>query len=500
MTFGKDSILQVRELTKTFSGVKALDRVSLHVQKGEVHALMGENGAGKSTLMKILIGLLTPDSGEMLLNGENLKAGNVREALKRGISMIHQEMVVVPELTVAQNIFLGRETTRTVFGWIDEKRLNQQAAALLAQMGVAIRPDVRMKHLSVAQMQMVEIAKAISNEARVIIMDEPTSALADTEVATLFGIIRDLTRKGVAIIYITHRMDEVFAISDTVTVLRDGQYIATQPTSALDENTLIRLMVGRSIGNLFPESAAHSGREVLSVKRLSRPGKFSDVSFSIHEGEVLGIAGLMGAGRTELARALFGLDPIWHGEVCLNGKRISIRSPQEAIRHGIGYVSEDRKGWGFIPRLSVAQNLTLASLSNHVSGLFIRDRQEAQAAAAAMANLRIKAAGPEQLVAYLSGGNQQKVVIGKVLLASPALVILDEPTRGVDVGAKAEIYRLIRQLTEQGIAVMMISSELPELLGMSDRVLVLAKGRQTALLTKAQATPETIMRYAMQLP
>jgi inositol transport system ATP-binding protein len=498
MPLPQTAILQVSGLTKSFSGVRALDDVQLTVRQGEVHALMGENGAGKSTLMKILIGLLTPDSGEILLDGEPLKAGSVSEAQRKGISMIHQEMLVVPELTVAQNIFLGRETKRSLLGWVNEKALSQQASKLLEQMGIAIMPNARMKNLSVAEMQMVEIAKAISNEARVIIMDEPTSALSDTEVATLFGIIRDLTRKGVAIIYISHRMDEIFAISDTITVLRDGHYITTLPASDLDEPTLISLMVGRSIDNLFPEPTAQIGKEVLSVRGLSHSDQFADINFTVHQGEVLGIAGLMGAGRTEVARALFGLDAAENGDIVINGEKVIIHSPKEAIQHGIGYVSEDRKGWGFIPGLSVCQNLTLASLPNHVNGLFIQQKSESETVATMMVDLRIKASGPNQPVAYLSGGNQQKVVIGKVLLASPSIVILDEPTRGIDVGAKAEIYRLIRQLTDKGIAVIMISSELPELVGMSDRVLVLAKGRQTATLTRVEATQETIMRYAMQ--
>lgn len=461
---------------------------------------MGENGAGKSTLMRILIGLETPDAGEIVFDGEPLRIGSVREARQRGIAMIHQELLVVPELTVAQNIYLGQEPRR--WGWVDEAQMTRQAGELLRQMGVAIRPDAPMKHLSVAEMQMVEIAKAISNDqyagaARVIIMDEPTSALSDTEVATLFGLIRDLSSRGVAIIYISHRMDEIFAISDTITVLRDGQYIATQPTTTLDEPTLIRLMVGRTIDSLFPDATVTPGEIVLSVRNLSRRGAFSGITFDVRAGEVLGIAGLMGAGRTEVARVIYGLETADEGEIMLDGQPLRIDSPRQAIRRGIGYVSEDRKGWGFIPGLSVRQNLTLSSLASHVSGGLVQERSEADTATSVMADLRIKAAGQQQAVRYLSGGNQQKVVIGKVLLASPKLIILDEPTRGIDIGAKAEIYRLIRQLTEQGIAVIMISSELPELLGLSDRILVLAKGRQTAMLSRVEATQEVIMQYAM---
>ena len=493
-----DYILQVRGLTKTFSGVKALDNVQLSVRKGEVHALMGENGAGKSTFMKILIGLLTPDSGQIIFDQRELKAGSVHDVLERGISMIHQEIVVVPELTVAQNIFLGRETKGGLFSWVDDRTLTKQAGVLLAQMGVPIQPNAKMKDLSVAEGQMIDIAKAISTDAKVIIMDEPTSALADAEMATLFGIIRELTQKGVAIIYISHKMNEVFTIADTITALRDGKYIDTKPASELDEKTLIALMVGRELDTLFPHSNGRIGPEVLSVKDFSRRGKFTNINFAVHAGEVLGIAGLMGAGRTEIARAIFGLDRFTTGEIYINRKKATITSPPDAIRQGIGYVSEDRKRLGIIPGLSVQYNMTLASLSKHAAGGLIRRRSESAAAARMMADLTIKAAGPNQKVVYLSGGNQQKVVIGKVLLASPSLIILDEPTRGIEVGAKAEIYKLINQLKAAGIALIVISSELPELLSLSDRVLVLAKGKQTAMLSKEEATQETVMRYALQ--
>ena len=493
-----DYILQVCNLTKTFSGVKALDTVQLDVRKGEVHALLGENGAGKSTLMKILIGLEIPDSGEIRFDGMELAVGHVREVMKQGISMIHQEMQVVPELTVAQNIFLGRESNGRLFGWLNDRSLAEQAGRLLEQMGVAINPNATMKHLSVAEMQMVEIAKAVSNDAKVIIMDEPTSALSDTEVATLFGIIRELKQKGVAIIYISHKMEEIFTIADTITVLRDGAYIDTRPAAELDENTLITMMVGRQIDSLFPASETQQGQEILSVKQLRRRGSFTDISFAIYAGEVLGLAGLMGAGRTEIARTIFGLDQPDGGEIYVRGEKVAINSPQEAIRQGIGYVSEDRKRFGFIPRLSVRQNITLSTLPKLARRGVIRAGSESAAAAAMMADLNIKAASPEQPVTYLSGGNQQKVVIGKVLLSSPSLIILDEPTRGIDIGAKAEIYKLINQMKTAGTAILLISSELPELLGLSDRIVVLSKGKQTAVLTAKEATQETIMRYAMQ--
>lgn len=497
-----DYILRVREISKSFSGVKALDNIHFDLKKGEVHALMGENGAGKSTFMKILIGLVAPDSGEVLLENENLIGSNVNETLKKGISMIHQEILVIPELTVAQNIFLGRE--REVSGkngirsgWLNDSEINQRAAALLDRMGVNIAPKAKMKHLSVAQMQMVEIAKAISNNAKVIIMDEPTSAISDKEVATLFQIIRDLKAQGVSIIYISHKMDEIFRISDTITVLRDGKYIGTKSAAELDHHALIAMMVGREIDQMFPEATQPPGQEVLSVQNLSKTGKFSNISFNVKSGEILGLAGLMGAGRTEIARAIFGLDQWDEGEIMSKQMRLRARTPREAIDRGIGYVSEDRKGLGFIPRMSIRDNITLSSMNNHRKGGFIDTHSEQSVTEKMIADLKIKTTGTGQHVTYLSGGNQQKVVIGKVLLASPEIIILDEPTRGVDVGAKFEIYKLIRSLADNGMAIIMISSELPEILGLSDRILVLSKGKQTALLSRSEATQELIMRYAV---
>ncbi len=470
----------------------------MNLRKGEVHAIMGENGAGKSTFMKILIGLLTPDAGEIIFEGSELKNSDVNEVLKKGISMIHQEMLIVPELTVAQNIFLGRESTRWLPNWLDDREIDSQAEALLLQMGVAIKAKTSMKYLSVAEMQMVEIAKAISNNAKVIIMDEPTSAISDKEVATLFKIIQDLKAQGVAIIYISHKMDEIYQIADTITVLRDGKYIGTESAANLDHKSLITMMVGREIDNLFPKIPPPQGAQLLSVRNLSSEGKFSNIHFDVYAGEVLGIAGLMGAGRTEIARAIFGLDAYDSGDIFIKGKKINIKSPHEAIAQGIGYVSEDRKGLGFIPKMSVKENITLASLSQNATGWFIQNQSENTVASQMIKDLKIKTTSAEQKVHYLSGGNQQKVVIAKVLQASPEIVILDEPTRGIDIGAKFEIYKLINDLVLQGIAVIMISSELPEILGMSHRVLILSKGKQTALLSKAEATQETIMKYAMK--
>lgn len=496
MPSNSQNILQVQNLSKSFLGVKALDNIQFGLQKGEVHALMGENGAGKSTFMKILMGLLKPDSGEIIFEGEVLKSNNVHENLQKGISMIHQEILVVPELTVAQNIFLGRETNYR--SWLNDKAINQKAQEILDAIGIKINAQTKIKNLSIAEMQMVEIAKAISNNAKVIIMDEPTSALTDNEVAMLFKIIKDLKAKGVAIIYISHKMDEIYEITDRITVLRDGQYIATKNTNELDKNALIALMVGRQINDLFLENNSIKGESILSVQNLNKKGKFKDINFEVHAGEVLGIAGLMGAGRTEIARAIFGLDKYDSGEIIIKGNKVEIKSPEDAIKNGIGYVSEDRKALGFIPALSIKENISLSSLGNFAKTWFVNASNEHEAATRLSTDLKIKSTSINQKVMTLSGGNQQKVVIGKVLLTAPSLVILDEPTRGIDIGAKFEIYKLINQLTDKGIAVIMISSELPEILGMSDRIMVLSKGKQTALLSKQEATQEKIMQYAVE--
>lgn len=462
---------------------------------------MGENGAGKSTFMNILMGLLSPDAGEIRLDGELLPDEGVADRLRRGIVMIHQEMLLVPELTVAQNIFLGREATRG-WGWLDERRVRRQAAELLDRMGVDLRPDTPVRHLRVAEKQLIEIARALSSDryagaGRVLIMDEPTSALSEREAATLFRLMRELKARGVAIIYISHKLDEIAQLADTITVLRDGRYVDTRPAADLTDSALIALMVGRQVDTLYPEPSSRNGEEVLSVRGLSRKGVFSDISFSVNEGEILGIGGLMGAGRTELARALFGLDPAHEGEIYVRGQPTTIHSPADALRQGIAYVSEDRKGWGFVPKLSVRENLTLASLAKWAKGTFVQMRREKESARRQMTALGVKASGPEQPVGQLSGGNQQKVVIGRMLLTEPSIIILDEPTRGVDVGAKAEIYALIRQLADRGLAVILISSEMPELLGMSDRIMVMAAGRQTALLRREEASQETVLRYAV---
>jgi inositol transport system ATP-binding protein len=503
MDLSQRGILKIKNLSKSFLSVKALDNVSFDLMKGEVHALMGENGAGKSTLMKILMGLLSPDSGEVIIDQQAISRFDVPEMLQRGVAMIHQEILNVPTLTVAQNIFLGRETTKWLPHWLDDLSINKQTETLLQQLELNIDPKTLLKNLSIAQMQMVEIAKAVSNKAKIIIMDEPTSALSDKEVALLFKIIGDLKSQGVAIVYISHKMDEIYKIADRVTVFRDGKYIGTKNVNDLSNSDLIKMMVGRDLADVFVKSVnSQSDQErslpVLSVKNLSAKNIFKDINFDLQAGEILGMAGLMGAGRTEIARAVFGLDSYDSGQILVNQKLVRIKSPQDAIHNRIGYVSEDRKGLGFIGQMSVAANVSLTALPNYSKGWFVDSHIEAQNAQKTVSDLQIKVENLTQKVSTLSGGNQQKVVIGRVLLASPQILILDEPTRGIDVGAKFEIYKLIKALTAKGIAILLISSELPEILGLSDRIMVIAKGKQTAMLSKSEATQEVLMRFAMQ--
>ena len=491
-------ILSISNLSKSFAGTKALDSVQLELQSGEVHALMGENGAGKSTFMKILIGMLKSDSGTIAFEGRTIDPVKDHEVLKNSIAMIHQELLVVPDLTVAQNIFLGREKQFASSFWLRDGQANQAAKDLLLQMGMDIDPTTPIKNLSVSQTQMVEIAKAISLNAKVIIMDEPTSAISDKEVTMLFKIITDLKSKGVSIIYISHKMDEIFKIADRITVLRDGKHIASKKASELTHDLLISLMVGREITQLFDDESVTVGDVLLSVKNLSRAGAFNNINFSVHAGEVLGLAGLMGAGRSEIVRAIYGLDQADAGEILLRNEVFKNPSPKKAIASGIGFVSEDRKALGFIPKMTVKENLTLSSMHGHRQGMLVNTRSEEQVVAQNITDMHIKAHSYSQNVGELSGGNQQKIVLGRVLNASPDVIILDEPTRGVDIGAKFEIYKLIHKLKKEGKAIIMISSELPEILGMCDRVLVLSKGQQMGTLSRNEASEEQIMKLAIQ--
>lgn len=486
-------ILQVRNLCKTFPGGPALTNVSLEVQAGSIHALMGENGAGKSTLMKILFGLHAADAGEILFHGRPIRIKNPHDALNHGIAMIHQELLPFRNLSVAENITIGREPTRWFRGWIDQPALVREASRMLGRLGSPLPPTRKMRDLSVAEMQTVEIAKALAHDAQILIMDEPTSAISEREVDALFAIIRDLKRRGVTVIYISHKMDEIFRIADTITVLRDGHHIATRPSSELDEPKLISLMVGR---DLAPQSAAPggaSGQPALEVHRLARTGKFREVSFTLRCGEILGLAGLMGAGRTDLVNAIYGLAPATSGEIRLHGMPARIPCPAAAIAAGIALVSEDRKRFGLVPRMSVQHNLTLSSLRKR----WLLDRREGAVAETQIRTFAIKVAGRNQAVMHLSGGNQQKVVLAKALLTGPDILILDEPTRGIDIGAKTEIYTLIKRLAAEGKAVLLVSSELPELLLLSDRLLVMREGEITAEFNTCHTNQEQILKFAM---
>lgn len=490
-----NKILTLNNISKSFSGIKVLEEISLQIEKGKVHALMGENGAGKSTLMKILVGLLQADKGEILLEVEVISGLSVHAILGKGIAMIHQEILMVPDLSVAQNIFLGKESQR--FSWLNESEINTKSKQILADLKLDISPKIKVKNLSIADRQMVEIAKAISNNAKVIIMDEPTSALSENEVETLFGIIEKLKKQGVAIIYISHKMDEIFKISDTITVLRDGKLISTQKAEELNSQTLIKLMVGREISELFPSTNLEIGQTLISVNNLGRKNVFSEVNFEVKAGEVLGLAGLVGAGRSEIARAIAGLDKIDTGTIEIEGIETQIESPSDAIRLGIGFVSEDRKALGFIPQMSIKDNISLSSLKRFTKMCFVSTQDQTKSTEIVFNDLKVKASGLGQKVINLSGGNQQKVVIGKVLMSNPKIIILDEPTRGIDVGAKFEIYKLINTLKAKGLAIILISSEMPEILGLSDRILVISKGKQKAILSKSEASQEKIMQYAV---
>ncbi|TIX90867.1 sugar ABC transporter ATP-binding protein [Rhizobium sp. P44RR-XXIV] len=493
-------VLEMRSITKAFPGVLALDGMNLKVRAGKVHVLVGENGAGKSTLMKILSGTYSIDGGEIIFKGDVLSSQNTGTALARGISMIHQELSPVLDMTIAENIFLGREPVLARKGplsrFVDFHRMNTDTQLLLDRLGLKYAPDTRMRDLSIAAMQLIEIVKAISREASLVIMDEPTSAISDTEVAMLFRQIADLKASGVAVIYITHKMDEIFQIADDITVMRDGQFIAAGPASDYDANKLISQMVGRTISSIFPKEEVPIGDVVLSVEGICRDGFFQDICFSVRAGEIVGLAGLIGAGRTEVARAIFGLDACDEGTIRLNGAALEVTSPAQTISQGIAMVSEDRKAEGLILCRSVGENISLANLKKFASGLFIDETQEETAAQRMIKMLQIKTPDTAMIVENLSGGNQQKIVLAKWLLGDLKLLILDEPTRGIDVGSKSEIHRLMTEFARQGLAIIMISSELPEILGMSDRVVVMSEGRVTGELTRSEADQESIMRLA----
>ncbi|MCX4670778.1 sugar ABC transporter ATP-binding protein [Streptomyces sp. NBC_01381] len=490
----EDELLRIEGIRKTFPGVVALDSVDFDLRRGEVHVLLGENGAGKSTLIKMLSGAYRPDSGRVLVDGEEVRIHGAQDAERLGIATIYQEFNLVPDLTVAENIFLGRQPRR--FGMIDRKAMETAADELLKRVGVQVSPRAKVRELGIARLQMVEIAKALSLRARVLIMDEPTAVLTSDEVDRLFAIVRQLREDGVGVVFITHHLEEIAALGDRVTVLRDGRSIDQVPAST-PEDELVRLMVGRSIEQQYPRERPDAGGALLTVEGLTRDGVFHDISFEVRAGEVVGLAGLVGAGRTEVARAVFGADPYDAGSVGVRGRRLPRHDVIAAMGAGIGLVPEDRKGQGLVLDASVQENLGLVTLRSATRSGLVDLKGQRVAAARIAEQLGVRMAGLGQHVRTLSGGNQQKVVIGKWLLADTKVLILDEPTRGIDVGAKVEIYQLINELTASGHAVLMISSDLPEVLGMSDRVLVMAQGRIAGELAADDATQDAVMALAV---
>lgn len=496
-----ETLVLMEGIDKSFPGVKALNQAKFELRFGEVHALVGENGAGKSTLMKILAGLYKKDAGSIVYKGHEVEIPNPKAAQSLGINIIHQEFNLMPHLTVAQNIFIGHEPRKSNRFFLDERRANEEAEQLFRRMQVDIDPRTQISKLTVAHQQLVEIAKALSFNSEVIIMDEPTAALSEEEIQNLFRIIRELRNKGTGIVYISHRLDELRQICDRVTVMRDGHYVDTSNMQDVTKDQIIDMMVGgRPIYDKSPQIPQGASQEdVLEVKNLNRGNAIKGVSFSLKKGEILGFAGLMGAGRTEVARAIFGADPIDSGEIYVNGRKVHIRSPKDAVECGIGYLSEDRKRYGLALDMNVKDNVVLSSLRRLLGLLgFIKQDDESKIAEDYVDALGIKTPSIKQVVRNLSGGNQQKVVIGKWLVGQSNILIFDEPTRGIDVGAKGEIYKLLDDLTKQGKSIIMISSELPEILRMSHRVVVMCEGRITGELAASEATQQRIMQLSTQ--
>lgn len=501
-----DNVLEMKGIVKKFPGVIALKNVTFSATRGEVHALVGENGAGKSTLMKVLSGVHPYPSyeGELVIKGETRRFSGTREAEEAGVSIIHQELNLIPELSVAENVFLGREPTRPPFNFIDRKKMSDDAASLISSFNIDISTSSLIKDLSVGRQQMVEIAKALSVNSDILVLDEPTSALTEKEIRTLFEIIRDLKSRGVTMIYISHKLEEVFEICDRATVLRDGETVATLPMSELDNDKLVSLMVGRELTQLYPERDVSPGGEAVRVENLYvahpfLPGEkiVEDVSFSASKGEILGIAGLMGSGRSEVVTAMFGAFPSdTAGKLFIDGRQVAMKNPRHAIKNGLGLVTEDRKRFGLVLIMSVKENASLAALDSVSMSQLINPKQEKDLVDKYIRELNIKTSGQNVVVNTLSGGNQQKVVISKWLANEPKILILDEPTRGVDVGARFEIYQIMNKLVESGVCIIMISSDLPEVLGMSDRILVMHEGRITGEFDRGDATQEEVMSCA----
>jgi ABC-type sugar transport system ATPase subunit len=489
-----DYLLEMRGIVKIFPGVRALDGAELKLRPGEVHALIGENGAGKSTLMNILLGIFPPDGGEIFFMGKKVEFKNPHQALKSGISMIHQEINLIPTMNVAENIWIGREKDFSRYGLISLKSRYGAAAGLMERLGINISPHALVQNLSPANMQLVELTRAVSYNPQLIIMDEPTSSLSDNEIRFLYRIIRELSGKGTAVIFISHKLEEIYEICDTVTVLRDGRFISRCPVSELPMDELINRIAGRTIKEMYHKEEAEIRDVALEVKSLCSGKTFQNISFSVRRGEILGFCGLVGAGRTEIMRGIFGIDPLDSGEIFITGQKVRIRSPKDAIKLGIGMVTEDRQS-GLIPILSVRQNITLASFKTYCNALgFILTKKEEQDAREKANQLAIKTVSLKQVIASLSGGNQQKAIVAKWLLTNPRVLILDEPTRGIDVGSKSEIHRLISRLAKQGLAVILISSEMPEILGISDRIIAVRNGALAGEFQRGSVTQEKLAR------
>lgn len=492
-----ESVLRIANLSKSFAGIHALRGVQLELRAGEVHALLGENGAGKSTLVKVITGVYPPDAGEIWLDDQPIRLADPRQATALGIAAIYQELSLFPDLDIAENIFVGRQP-RDARGLVDWGRMYREAEALLTSLDVHLNLKTRARFLSIAQQQMVEVARALSVNARILIMDEPTSALTLNEVEELFKIVRRLRSNGTAILFISHRLEELFQIADRVTVLRDGAYIDTRPMAGITQAELIRMMVGRTIQDLFPKKQVEPGEVVLRVNHLSRAGAFQDISFELHRGEILGMAGLVGAGRTDVSQALFGIAPADAGTIEIAGQTVQITNPRQAMQYGLALVPEDRQHHGLVLPMDITDNVTLPRLARFTRRGWLTRGSARVAAQQAAGQMEVKAASVWQQVRELSGGNQQKVVLAKWLSTNPRILILDEPTRGIDIGTKAAVHSLMSDLAAQGIAILMISSELPEVLGMSDRILVMREGRLTGCFARAEATQELIMQAATQ--
>jgi len=493
----EEVFLEIRNISKSFPGVKALNKVNLSVRKGEVLALVGENGAGKSTLMKILSGVYEKDEGEIIINGSPAEFNSPLESQHLGISIIYQELNLLLNMNIAENIFLGREQRRSAKEFVNKKEMHEKAKILLDKVGLRENTGTIVGTLSTAQKQMIEVAKALSFNSRLIIMDEPTSSLTDNETNILFGIIRTLKNQGVSVVFITHRIKEIFVIADRIAIMRDGEMVLVKDTPQINENEVISAMVGRSIDDIYFKEKAQIGNVVLEVKNLSSKPLLKNINFSLHSGEILGFAGLVGSGRSEIVRAIFGIDRRDTGDILINNKKVKIHNTVDALRNGIGFVPEDRKEQALILKMNVRSNISLASLPAFRKGLFIEKQKEARVAQEYIGKLDIRTPSDRQIVNNLSGGNQQKVVIGKWMETAPRILILDEPTRGIDVKTKKEIYMLMSRLANQGVAIIMISSELPEIIGMSDRIIVIHEGRIKGEMPGENATQEAIMKMAL---